>query len=73
MKLDLSKDERITNIKIFSDNLVDRIEVKTSLGSSREFGGKKKDAHQVSEIKEMTDGSRLVALKGGLGGHLHNM
>ena len=38
VKLEIEKDECINGMKLFSENLVDRIEIKTSLGKEYVIG-----------------------------------
>mmetsp|Transcript_7010 Transcript_7010/g.11774 ORF Transcript_7010/g.11774 Transcript_7010/m.11774 type:complete len:88 (+) Transcript_7010:256-519(+) len=72
LTLKLDEGEFINGVKVFSANLVDRIEFKTNLGNKFEAGSRPKEEHLVEEA-DMRENHRLIGIKCGLGGHIHNL
>ena len=72
MTIDVEGGEFINFFQVFSENLADRIEIKTNKGQKFEVGSEIKENHKV-EKPLMTETSRLIAIRAGLGGHIHNI
>ena len=61
--------EYISEFRVSSGDLVDRIEISTNTGRTFQAGGP-----GGSLLQARTNGpARVVALGGGLGGHMHNV
>ena len=75
MMIDAEGGEFINFFKVYSEILVDRVEIKTNQGHEFTVGAPVRapiNSSQTVEKAEMSDQNKLIAIRAGLGGHIHN-
>ena len=70
--LQLDKGDFINSVLVYTENLVDRIVLYTNNGREFAVGGDIKPEHKVNDA-QMKKAHKLIAFRGGFGGHLHNI
>ncbi|KAL6055615.1 Jacalin-type lectin domain-containing protein [Balamuthia mandrillaris] len=68
-EVDLHKGEHITSVSLRHGAIVDQLSFETSLGRQFTFGGSGGSPFQL----DIPEGHRVVAFKGGFGGHIHSI